>query len=222
MPNQKHLTRILRLSGYFLANQRLMVFVPLIAVYGFVATLCGYSALTNEIAEAFAHFLFFTRLIFPIFSVWWIMLSAREILEADGKEVLRMFFDSKLLWIIGCLFILFFVAVFPFYFVMRLAFAEALKEFLQLFMSCVFILGFAWILIFSTKSLVMTWMALILYDFAGFLVNTYTNAATFPFYFNLIPADFNIFGNFYIPLMIVGVMMFFIGEVLRKKKVKSM
>ncbi len=221
MHNQKYLNRIFKLSGYFLANQRLMVFVPPVAVYGFVATLCGYSALTNEIAEAFAHFLFFTRLIFPIFSIWWIMLSAREILEADGKEVLRMFFDSKLLWIICCLFIMFFILVLPFYCAMSLTFDSVFTELLQLFMSCVFILGFAWILIFSTKSIVMTWMALILYSFAGFLVNTYTNTATFPFYFNLIPADFNIFGNFYIPLMIVGVVMFFIGELLRRKRTRA-
>lgn len=82
-------------------------------------------------------------------------------------------------------------------------------------MICVFYFGLSYLLIFLSSSTAITWMTIFLYTVANSVF--YKDQAIFPLYYSLDAVSIYSCLEFYLPLMLLGLLFFFLGVYVNKR-----
>lgn len=156
----------------------------------------------------------YTQWLMPLFSVWWVIFTLREYVEAEGHELLYVCKNKCKIWdalILFGMMLLNEVLVFGVYglFWMPAVFKEALR----IICISVFYFGAAYFLTFLTRSLTAPLMALLLYTIA----NTIWMNQKFPLYCTLQFLDGKQLSHTYLPLAGIGFILTGIGVLLSKR-----
>lgn len=206
---QRNLKLLFQRLKYHLCNLRWMSLIPIFLIYGVILPLCLFAFHTQKPMTAYFSFSSYTQLFVPALSVFWILFTLREYLEANGNEVLFLYHRKNVAQDTLCLFVLFLFFLLPFYYVASFMFPTVHWDLVKMVLICIFCLGAVYALTFLTRSFVLTWMVLLIYIFFGLMING--NKTNFPFYYSLQTVTASTCKKFYLPLAGIGVVLFILG-----------
>lgn len=212
---QKRIGLIFRRAGYHLKSIGFHAILPLL-IFDLLVPYMNYMEYRASGAgdSLYWSILQYTQWLMPLFSVWWVIFTLREYVEAEGYELLYVcknkckFWDALLLF--GMM-LLDEVLVFGAYSLFWMP--SVFKEVLRIICISVFYFGAAYFLIFLTRSLTAPLMALLLYTIA----NTIWMNQKFPLYYTLQFLDGKQLSQTYLPLAGIGLILTGIGVLLNKR-----
>lgn len=201
---------------YQLKGLRFLFYVPFFLIYMVIPILCIQSYFAVGISDSlYQTIITFTQMLIPVMSVWWLILVFREYIESEGNEILFLYAKRIKLADAGILFCFFIITILPFYITCCFIFQNFIFEFIKIVMVCTFYFGFSYLLIFLSASIAITWMIVFIYTVANTIF--YKDQAIFPLYYSLEEASLAGCLGFYLPLMLLGVLLLLLGVQLNKK-----
>ncbi len=216
---EKHIALSFNRLIYHLKSIGLLFFIPLVIIDILIPILNIMEYSKYGIGEElYIHILQYSQWFFPFFSVWWVLFVLREYIESDGNELLYVHADRCKLKDILCLFILYIINITILYFIYDALFPDMKYEFLKILSVCIFYLGITYFFTYLTKSITITLLILILFTLANITYGS--NIMIFPLYYTLDKITVSLYINSYLPLMLTGLILLFVGVVLNKRWLK--
>lgn len=186
---------------YHLRGMKAMFWVP-IAGLNILIPLLNYRSFlkagSDEIAMLPQEFHRLMAIAAPVLCVWWVIFVLREYVEPDGAEALYVCPARNKLWDALALFLLFIVNTSLIYTVYIRLFSEMRRSFGMILCVCVFVFGLSFFLMYATKSVTVTLMAVLLYVVVSVLFIEDKNI--FPFFDANRIATAKLLIDFYVPL----------------------
>lgn len=220
MSVKKHLKFLLLRLFYHLRGLKAFFWIPL-AGMNVVIPLLNYRAFLkagpSEMALLPQEFHRLMAVAAPVLCVWWVIFALREYVEPDGTEALYVCPARNKLWDALALFLLFFADIGLVYAVYIHLFPEMRRSFCMILCVCVFVFGLSFFLMYATKSVSVTLMAVLLYVVVSVLFIEDKNI--FPFFASNYIATAKLLKSFYLPLACGGILLSAGGMVLNQRKV---
>lgn len=216
MRTERNITKQIHYIMYQLKGLRFLFFVPFVLIYVVIPLICVPKYFSVGIGEElYRTILEFTQMLIPVMSVWWLIFVFREYIESEGNEILFLYSKRIKLSDATILFFFYVVTILPFYILSCFLFQNFIFELIKMVMICVFYFGLSYLLIFLSSSTAITWMTIFLYTVANSVF--YKDQAIFPLYYSLDAVSIYSCLEFYLPLMLLGLLFLFLGVYVNKR-----
>lgn len=154
-------------------NLKLYYFIPLVVLYIFLPVLnIGMVAMSKDLESSYLLIFREAEKYIPIMSIWWTTFIFKEYISEDGNEVLYCI-DSHgkvKVFEILIIYLLYIIHISILFLVYSIFWDNVFFEFLKTAIQCFFFTSLAYMLIYTLKSTIISFMFLLIYElFAIFI-----------------------------------------------------
>ena len=213
----RYLKRGIRRAYYETRNAYAIFFLCVAAINLFVPLIILLSWRKNGTsANLYSDILQYTQMFLPLFSVLCVSFVLREFVEADGNELLYVCRNRLNLMDAGAIYLLFMADVAAVYAGMNRIQPGLWDDWLRLMCVCFFYFGTAYFLLFLTRGVTVTLLALVGYTIANILIRTDT--VRYPLYYVWNPDKIPSLTDLYLPLAMTGLIFLTAGVILNWRR----
>lgn len=202
-----------------LKSLKFLFFVPLTIIDGLMLFLNFSAYKTYGISEQLMlNLMQYSQYFIPFFSVWWSLFIARQYTESDGNEMLYVNKSKSKLLDLALPFTLFMLNATAIYLVYIHLFDGLFYEYIKLLIVCIFSFCITYFMIFTSGSITIALLVLVMYLIAN--LGLTSNTLYFPFYYSLEGTDLELITHHYLPMLALGLVLLGIGYVFSRNRTK--
>lgn len=164
-----------KLIYFSMKNLKTYYFIPLIFLYILIPILdFGLVNMTGNIENAYVTIFRESEKYIPILSLWWTTFIFKEYIDEDGNEILYCVEPSGKLKIhhVALIFIWYIMHVSILFLVYGLFWDNVLLEFLKTVIQCFFFTSLLYMLIYTLKSTIISFMVILIYELLSLFINS--------------------------------------------------
>lgn len=217
---KRYLVNMYKRAFYHLKNLGFLVAVPLIILNAIIPILNYLQYSKDGISEElYVNILQYSQWFMPLLCVWWSVFVLRDYIEGEGNELLFTNQNRNKVADMFSLFLLSILNITVIFSVYTFLMPDMKYEYIKIISICVFYFGIVYCVSFITKSTTITLMLIILYTIANVYWGNTIKASPL-IYYSAEHLTLKIYFSNYLPFLISGLILIFIGTIFNKKFLK--